>query len=142
MARQVVQIIQTYFDGFMMRFSIKTYTTKWVPLEVGITISSSLFVLAMQLLLNAVGSNVPKTHLGEGMYMPSLQVKKAVQQSQQGRWNTWEEVVQRSISWNEIWKMSPYRLAFVIRSIYDQLPYRNHFLRCQAKIIYKVGIFC
>ena len=31
---------------------------------------------------------------------------KAVQQSQQGRWITWEDVVQRSISWNEIWKMS------------------------------------
>ena len=26
--RHVVQIIQTYFDGFMMRFSTKTYTTK------------------------------------------------------------------------------------------------------------------
>ena len=62
MASHVVQIIQTYFDGFMMRFSTKTYTTKWVPLEVGIAmgcaICPSLFVLAMQLLLNAVGSNV------------------------------------------------------------------------------------
>ena len=47
-------------------------------------------------------------------------VTKVVQQSQQGRWTTWEDVVQRSIGWNEIWKMSPYRLAFVIRSIYDQ----------------------
>ena len=74
--RHVVQIIQTYFDGFMMRFSTKTYTTKWVPLEVGIAmgcaISPSLFVLAMQLLLNAVGSNVPEAHLGKGLYMPSL----------------------------------------------------------------------
>ena len=78
----VVQIIQTYFDGFMMRFSTKTYTTKWVPLEVGIAMgcaictpyidSPSLFVLAMQLLLNAVGSNVPEAHLGKGLYKPSL----------------------------------------------------------------------
>ena len=74
--RRVVQIIQTYFDGFMMRFSTKTYTTKWVPLEVGIAmgcaISPSLFILAMQHLLNAVGSNVPEAHLGKGLYMPSL----------------------------------------------------------------------
>ena len=68
--RRVVQIIQTYFDEFMMRFSTKTYTTKWAPLEVGIAmgcaISPSLFVLAKQLLLNAVGSNVPEAHLGKG----------------------------------------------------------------------------
>ena len=76
--RHVVQIIQTYFDEFVMRFSTKTYTTKWVPLEVGIAmgcaISPSLFVLAMQLLLNAVGSRVPEAHLRKGLYMPSLKV--------------------------------------------------------------------
>ena len=64
---------QMYFDGFMMRFSTKTYTTtKWVPLEVGIAmgcaIPPSLFELVMQLLLNAVGSNVPEAHLGKGLY--------------------------------------------------------------------------
>ena len=52
-----------------------------------------------------------------------------MQQSQQGRWTTWEDVVQRSISWNEIWKMSPYRLAFAIRSIYDQLPSKDNLRR-------------
>ena len=36
--------------------------------------------------------------------MERERVTKAVQQSQQGRWTTWEDVVQRSISWNEIWK--------------------------------------
>ena len=30
------------------------------------------FVLAMQFLLNAVGSNVPEAHLVKGLYMPSL----------------------------------------------------------------------
>ena len=76
MPRHVVQIIQTYFDKFTMRFSTKKYATKWVSLEVriamGCAISSSLFVLAMQLLLNAVGSNVPEAHLGKDLYMPSL----------------------------------------------------------------------
>ena len=38
----------------------------------GCAISPSLFVLAMQLLLNTVGSNVPEAHLGKGLYMPSL----------------------------------------------------------------------
>ncbi len=61
--------------------------------------------------------------------MERERVTKAVQQSQQGRWTMWEDVVQRSISWNEIWKMSPYRLASVIRSIYHQLPSRNNFRR-------------
>ena len=61
--------------------------------------------------------------------MERERVTKAVQQSQQGRWTTWEDVVQPSISWNEIWKMSPYRLAFVIRSIYDQLSSRDNLRR-------------
>ena len=34
--RHVVQIIQMYFDGFMMRFSTKTYTTKWVVICDGV----------------------------------------------------------------------------------------------------------
>ena len=40
--RHVVQIIQTYFDGFMMRFSTKTYTTRWITLEVGIIIGCAI----------------------------------------------------------------------------------------------------
>ena len=62
--------------------------------------------------------------------MGKERVTKAVQQSQQDRWTTWEDVRgQSSISWNEIWKTSPYRLAFVIRSIYDQLPSRDNLRR-------------
>ena len=58
----VIHILQEYFSGFMMRFSTKTYTTRWVPLEVGIAMGSpSLFVLAMQILLKAAGSNIPET---------------------------------------------------------------------------------
>ena len=66
---------------------------------------------------------------GRRREMERERVTKAVQQPQQGRWTTWEDVVQCSISWNEIWKMSPYRLAFVIRSIYDQLPSRDNLRR-------------
>ena len=72
----VIHILQEYFSGFMMRFSTKTYTTRWVPLEVGIatgcTISPSPFVLAMQILLKAAGSNIPEAHIGKGVYMPPI----------------------------------------------------------------------
>ena len=62
MPQPVIHILQEYFSGFMMRFSTKTYTTRWVPLEVGIAMGSpSLFVLAMQILLKAAGSNIPET---------------------------------------------------------------------------------
>ena len=51
MPQPVTLILQGYFSGFMMRFSTKTFTTSWVPLEFGMamgsTISPSLFVLAM-----------------------------------------------------------------------------------------------
>ena len=53
-------------------------------------------------------------------------VTRAVQQSQQGKWTTWEDVMQRSLTWRDMWKMSPLRLAFAIRSVYDQLPSRDN----------------
>ena len=56
-------------------------------------------------------------------------ISKAVQQAQQGQWTTWEDVVQRSITWHEMWNMSPLRLAFVVRSIYDVLPSRVNLQR-------------
>ena len=53
-------------------------------------------------------------------------VTRAVQQSQQGKWTTWEDVMQRSLTWSDMWRMSPLRLAFAIRSVYDQLPSRDN----------------
>ena len=41
---------------------------------------------------------------------------------QQGKWTTWEDALQRSLSWNYIWHMTPLRLSFLIRAVYDQLP--------------------
>ena len=34
-------------------------------------------------------------------------LQKAVQQAQQGQWTTWEEALQRSLTWNDIWHMGP-----------------------------------
>ena len=46
-----------------------------------------------------------------------------VQCSQQGQVVGWEEfVVERKISWREIWEWSTSRLSFLIRSTYDVLP--------------------
>ena len=58
--------------------------------------------------------------------MEQDRVTGAVQQSQQGKWTTWEVVMQRSLTWSDMWKMSPLRLAFAIRSVYDQLPSRDN----------------
>ena len=49
-------------------------------------------------------------------------LQKAVQQSQQGQWTTWEGAFQRSLSWNDIWHMAPLRISFILRSAYDLLP--------------------
>ncbi|RXN33229.1 reverse transcriptase [Labeo rohita] len=41
---------------------------------------------------------------------------------QQGAWTRWELAMDRTISWTELWKEEPYRLQFLIRSVYDVLP--------------------
>ena len=47
---------------------------------------------------------------------------QAVQQAQQGRWTTWDEVEQRKLSWTDLWRMEPVRLSFMINAAYDVLP--------------------
>ncbi|RUS80368.1 hypothetical protein EGW08_011865 [Elysia chlorotica] len=52
----------------------------------------------------------------------SRKTQKAVQQRQQGQWTNWDNVLQKSLSWNDIWHMAPLRISFLIRSVYDLLP--------------------
>lgn len=40
---------------------------------------------------------------------------------QQGQWMAWERVLQRSLTWIDLWNMAPLRLSFAIRSTYDLL---------------------
>ena len=47
---------------------------------------------------------------------------KAVSQGRQGSWTTWGGVVNRNISWSDLWKIPQARLSFMIRSTYDTLP--------------------
>jgi len=59
----------------------------------------------------------------------SKRYQAAVQQSQQGQWTTWDNALQRSLSWTEIWHMAPLQLSFTIRAVYDQLPTGDNLLR-------------
>ncbi|KAK3768484.1 hypothetical protein RRG08_060846 [Elysia crispata] len=52
----------------------------------------------------------------------SRRVQKAVQQPQQGQWTNWDNALQKSLTWNEIWHMAPLRISFLIRLVYDLLP--------------------
>lgn len=54
---------------------------------------------------------------------------KGVQQSQQGQWTNWEEALQKSITWKDIWQMAPLRLSYLIRSTYDLLPSKNNLVK-------------
>ncbi len=47
---------------------------------------------------------------------------KAVSQCRQGSWTTWERVVNRNITWSDLWKIPQARLSFLIQSTYDTLP--------------------
>ena len=47
---------------------------------------------------------------------------KMVAMSQQGAWTRWEQVEQRNISWTDLWKAEPYRIRFLVCSVYDVLP--------------------
>ena len=59
----------------------------------------------------------------------SRRVQKAVQQPQQGQWTNWDNALQKSLSWNEIWHMAPLRISFLIRSVYDLLPSNANLVR-------------
>lgn len=54
---------------------------------------------------------------------------KAVSQSQQGKWTTWEAVIDRTITWADLWKLPQARLSFLIRAPYDTLPSPQNLLR-------------
>ena len=54
---------------------------------------------------------------------------KAVQQSQQGQWTTWDSALQRSLSWNDLWHMAPLRISFILRSVYDLLPSKANLVK-------------
>ena len=63
----------------------------------------------------------------------SRRVLKAVQQPHQGQWTNWENTLQRSVTWNDMWHMAPLRISFLIRSVYDLLPSNANLVRWGKK---------
>ncbi|KAL7871617.1 hypothetical protein SRHO_G00066000 [Serrasalmus rhombeus] len=47
---------------------------------------------------------------------------EAVGKRHQGAWTRWENVVERKVTWTEIWKAEPHHIKFLIRAVYDVLP--------------------
>jgi len=46
---------------------------------------------------------------------------KSVQLVQQGAWMRWD-LPARKITWSELWRLDPFRISFMLRSVYDTLP--------------------
>ncbi|GFO00249.1 reverse transcriptase [Plakobranchus ocellatus] len=63
----------------------------------------------------------------------STRVQKAVQQLQQGQWTNWDTAIQISLTWNDIWHMAPWRISFLIKSVYDLLPSNSNPVRWRRK---------
>ena len=47
---------------------------------------------------------------------------RAAAMSNQGSWLNWQSVPSKKISWKELKWMEPYRISFILRSVYDLLP--------------------
>ncbi|XP_026079824.1 uncharacterized protein LOC113057031 [Carassius auratus] len=47
---------------------------------------------------------------------------KMASMSKQGAWTRWEHADPRRITWAELWKAEPFRIKFLVQSVYDVLP--------------------
>ncbi|KAK3770086.1 hypothetical protein RRG08_040993 [Elysia crispata] len=63
----------------------------------------------------------------------SRRVQNAVYQPQQGQSTNWDNALQKSLTWNEIWQMAPLRISFLNRSVYDLLPSNANLVRWGKK---------
>lgn len=49
-------------------------------------------------------------------------MSRAVAMRQQGAWTRWEQVMERKITWNDLWRMDSESIKFLIKAVYDILP--------------------
>ena len=67
-------MLDKYFNGFRMRFSINGFTTDWINLDIGIamgcTIYLILFVMHMEVTLKAAEKSAVPAKLGSDCDMP------------------------------------------------------------------------
>lgn len=54
---------------------------------------------------------------------------RAVAMRQQGAWMRWEQAMERSVTWKEIWQWDPKRIKFLIQGVYDVLPSPSNLFR-------------
>lgn len=47
---------------------------------------------------------------------------RTVGMRQQGAWIRWKNVIERKVTWAELWKAEPQRIKFLIQAVYDVLP--------------------
>ncbi|KAL7852193.1 hypothetical protein SRHO_G00179780 [Serrasalmus rhombeus] len=52
-------------------------------------------------------------------------VARAVQEGSQGAWTKWD-LPRRKVTWRDLWRLEPYRISFLLRSVYDTLPSPVH----------------
>ena len=68
--KEVQVILQKYYDSFLMRFTTESFTTDWARLEVGIaagcSISVILFILVMEIILQATDTSEEITLVKNG----------------------------------------------------------------------------
>ncbi len=73
------------------------------------------------------------------------QTSRAVAMRQQGAWMKWEQAMERSVTWMDIWKWNPQRIKFLIQGVYDVLPSPSNLCTCgkletpACPLCYKVG---
>ena len=47
---------------------------------------------------------------------------KAVGMAKQGAWTRWEGATELKLLWEDLWKVEPVRMQFLLKSTYDLLP--------------------
>lgn len=52
-------------------------------------------------------------------------IARAVEQGSQGAWTKWD-LPKHKVTWTELWRLEPYRISFLLRSVYDTLPSPSH----------------
>ncbi|KAL7888874.1 hypothetical protein AOLI_G00038480 [Acnodon oligacanthus] len=46
---------------------------------------------------------------------------RAVELASQGAWTKWD-LPKRKVTWEDLWRLEPFRISFLLRSVYDTLP--------------------
>ena len=54
---------------------------------------------------------------------------RAVSMGAQGAWTKWESALTKVITWNDLWRMEPLRIKFMLRATYDLLPTPTNLVR-------------